>query len=116
MTADSHSTSVCVIGRPACGTCHTHSRCLNDIARLGGPNPQTVDAERLLAFFGSMGWIASLPGQDRRPLVERMRLRLTATSYVLPWEGPVDWARLVGDGSREPRVRHRTRPLIAQHP
>lgn len=51
------------------------------------PNPQTVDAERLLALFGSIGWIASLPGQDRRPLVERMRLRLTATSYVLPGRG-----------------------------
>lgn len=60
-------------------------------ARL--PNPQTVDAEGLLAFFGSMGWIASLPGSDRLALLDDVRARLTACRYVLPWETRVHWTQ-----------------------
>lgn len=61
-------------------------------ARL--PNPQTIVPEGLVAFFGSMGWIASLPDHDRLPLLDQVRSLLTATSYVLPWETRVNWTRL----------------------
>lgn len=58
------------------------------------PNPQIVDQEALVAFFGSMGWIAALPNERRVPLLEEVRLRLSAPEYVLPWETRVYWARL----------------------
>jgi SAM-dependent methyltransferase len=57
-------------------------------------NPQTVDPQGLVAFFGSMGWVALLPDDDRHRLVDRMRSRLTATEYVLPWHTRVQWTRL----------------------
>lgn len=61
-------------------------------ARL--PNPQSVDAEGLLAFFGSMGWIAALPDVDRLPLLERIRSLLGTREYRVPWETHVAWTRL----------------------
>ncbi|MFI5713153.1 class I SAM-dependent methyltransferase [Kribbella sp. NPDC051620] len=61
-------------------------------ARL--PNPQTLDPEGLVAFFGSMGWIANLPDEERRPLVDAIRSHLTAAEYVLPWQTRVQWTRL----------------------
>jgi ubiquinone/menaquinone biosynthesis C-methylase UbiE len=60
-------------------------------ARL--PNPQTVDAEGLVAFFGSMGWISGLPDEGRL-LLDDVRSVLTATEYRLPWETHVHWTRL----------------------
>lgn len=57
------------------------------------PNPQTVDAEALLAFVGSMGWIAALPDRVRVPLLDKVRSLLKATEYVLPWETLVHWTR-----------------------
>jgi SAM-dependent methyltransferase len=57
------------------------------------PNPQTVDPEGLIAFFGSMGWIASLPDRDRMPLLHRVRSLLTTAEYVLPWETHIHWSR-----------------------
>jgi SAM-dependent methyltransferase len=61
-------------------------------ARL--PNPQTVDAEGLIAFFASMGWIASLADEERLPLLSEVRSLLTSSEYVLPWETYVYWTRL----------------------
>jgi len=61
-------------------------------ARLA--NPQTVDAEGLTAFLGSMGWISAMPDDERIPLMERVRSLLTATEYVLPWETHIYWTRL----------------------
>lgn len=61
-------------------------------ARLA--NPQTVDPQGLVAFFGSMGWIANLPDEERQPLVDAMRSHLTAAAYVLPWQTRVHWTRL----------------------
>ncbi len=61
-------------------------------ARL--PNPQAVDPAGLIAFFGSMGWVASLPDDDRLPLLDAMRWQLVGTQYVLPWETRVHWTRL----------------------
>jgi SAM-dependent methyltransferase len=57
-------------------------------------NPQTVDPHGLVAFFGSMGWVANLPDEERQPLVDAMRSHLTATEYLLPWQTRVQWTRL----------------------
>ena len=57
-------------------------------------NPQAVDPQGLVAFFGSMGWVATLPEDDRQQLLGRMRSHLTATEYVLPWRTRVQWTRL----------------------
>ena len=59
-------------------------------------NPQTVDPDELVAFFGSMGWVASLRDEDRQQLLDRMRSQLTATEYVLPWLTRAQWTRLRG--------------------
>jgi SAM-dependent methyltransferase len=61
-------------------------------ARL--PNPQTVHPEELVAFFGSMGWIAKLPDEERLPLLNEVRSLLTASEYLLPWETRLYWTRL----------------------
>ncbi len=61
-------------------------------ARL--PNPQTVHPEELVAFLGSMGWIAMLPDEERLPLLKNVRSLLTATDYRLPWQTHVYWTRL----------------------
>ena len=58
------------------------------------PNPQSVDKEALVAFFGSMGWIAELPDERRTPLLDEVRSLLAAPEYALPWETRVYWARL----------------------
>jgi SAM-dependent methyltransferase len=57
-------------------------------------NRQTVDKEALVAFFGSMGWIAELPDERRIPLLDEVRSLLEASEYALPWETRVYWARL----------------------
>jgi SAM-dependent methyltransferase len=61
-------------------------------ARL--PNVQRVDPDGLVAFFASMGWIASLPDGKRLPLLDEVRSLLTSAEYVLPWETHVFWTRL----------------------
>jgi len=63
-----------------------------DEARI--PNRQTVDKDALVAFFGSMGWIAELPDERRIPLLDEVRSLLTASQYGLPWETRAYWARL----------------------
>lgn len=66
----------------------------NQIREARLANPQTVDPQGLVAFFGSMGWIADLPDEERRPLVDAMRSHVTAAEYVLPWQTRVQWTRL----------------------
>jgi SAM-dependent methyltransferase len=58
------------------------------------PNPQTLDAEALVAFFASMGWLADLPDAERLPLLDQVRSLLTADQYRKPWETHVHWTRL----------------------
>jgi SAM-dependent methyltransferase len=58
------------------------------------PNPQIADKESLVAFFGSMGWIAELPDESRIPLLGEVESLLSAPQYTLPWETRVYWARL----------------------
>jgi hypothetical protein len=58
------------------------------------PNPQTIHPEELVAFFGSMGWIAMLPDEERLPLLENVSSLLTATEYRLPWQTSVYRTRL----------------------
>jgi SAM-dependent methyltransferase len=57
-------------------------------------NPHTVDPDGLVAFLGSMGWIAALPDAERRTLLAQVRARLTAGGYRLPFETHVHWTRL----------------------
>lgn len=57
-------------------------------------NPQTVTPQELVAFFGSMGWVANLPKEERQQLVDGMRAHLNATEYLLPWQTRVQWTRL----------------------
>lgn len=57
-------------------------------------NPQTVVADGLVAYFGSMGWVANLPDRERVPLLQAMRARLQAAGYVLPWQTHVQWTHL----------------------
>lgn len=59
------------------------------------PNPQTVDPEGLIAFFGSMGWIATMPDAHRLRLLHAVRACLTEPSYTLPWETRIHWTRLI---------------------
>lgn len=68
----------------------------NPIREVELANHQSVDAQGLIAFFGSMGWLATLPGDERQRLLDRMRSQLTATEYVLPWETLVQWTHLRG--------------------
>ena len=69
------------------------------------PNPQTVDPAGLIAFFGSMAWVANLPDEDRWPLLGSMRLQLIANQYVLPWETRVHWTRLSAPNVMQPTPR-----------
>jgi SAM-dependent methyltransferase len=56
------------------------------------PNPQTLDREGLVAFYATMGWIADLPDDERLPLLDRVRSRLTAQRYRREWETHAHWA------------------------
>jgi SAM-dependent methyltransferase len=62
-------------------------------------NPQTVAPDELVAFFGSMGWIADLPDRERLPLLDELRSHLTADEYTRSWETRAYWTRLA---SRNP--------------
>lgn len=57
-------------------------------------NPQTLDAEGLVAFFASMGWVAELADEERLPLLERVRSLLPASEYRRLWSTHVYWTRL----------------------
>jgi SAM-dependent methyltransferase len=50
------------------------------------PNTQVVDPDGLAAFFGSMGWIGSLPDDDRSHVLDELRSQLTAAEYRMPFE------------------------------
>jgi SAM-dependent methyltransferase len=56
-------------------------------------NPHRVDRDGLVAYFGSMGWISTLPERERTELLDEVRSRLTADDYVLPFETHVHWTR-----------------------
>jgi SAM-dependent methyltransferase len=58
------------------------------------PNPHSLKREGLVAFLASMGWIADLADEDRLPLLEEVKLRLTAAEYRRSWETYVYWTRL----------------------
>lgn len=62
-------------------------------------NPQTVAPDELVAFFGSMGWIAELPDRERLPLLNELRSLLKADEYTRLWETRAFWTRLA---SRNP--------------
>jgi len=58
------------------------------------PNAQILDAEGLMAYYASMGWIAELPDQERIPLLNEARSRLTADRYRRDWETMLFWCGL----------------------
>jgi SAM-dependent methyltransferase len=58
------------------------------------PNPQTVDRDGLVAFFGSMGWIGALPDEERTTLLDDVRSQLSADEYRLPFETHVHSTQL----------------------
>lgn len=51
-------------------------------ARL--PNPQTVDQDGLIAFFGSMGWVANLTDEEPSHLLRRWRHSSPPPSMCFP--------------------------------
>jgi ubiquinone/menaquinone biosynthesis C-methylase UbiE len=55
---------------------------------------QVVDREQLLAYFASMSWIAVLPDQERRELLNDVRRLLDAETYTRFWRADVYWTRL----------------------
>jgi SAM-dependent methyltransferase len=58
------------------------------------PNRHLIDREGLVAFFASMGWIGSLPDDERTSLLDRVRSALDDTAYVLSFETYVYSTRL----------------------
>ncbi len=60
------------------------------------PNPQTLDRDGLVAFYGSMGWLADLSDAERLPLLSEVRSRLSAGEYRRLWESHIHWTKLSG--------------------
>ena len=58
------------------------------------PNPQILEAEGLMAYYASMGWLAELPDRERLPLLDAARSRLRADRYRRDWETLLAWMRL----------------------
>jgi SAM-dependent methyltransferase len=58
------------------------------------PNSHVVDRDGLVAYFGSMGWISSLPDDERSTLLDDVRSELEAAAYELPFETSVYATRL----------------------
>lgn len=50
------------------------------------PNLHVVDRGGLVAYFASMGWISSLPDEERKDLLAELRSALAAPTYELPFE------------------------------
>jgi ubiquinone/menaquinone biosynthesis C-methylase UbiE len=55
---------------------------------------QVVDREQLLAYFASMSWIAVLPDEERRGLLNEVRGLLDADAYTRFWRAYIYWTRL----------------------
>ena len=49
------------------------------------PNAQVLDADALIAFYASMGWVGDLPDDERLPLLAEVRTHLPAEAYVRRW-------------------------------
>ncbi len=56
-------------------------------------NPQALDRDGLVAFYATMGWLADLPDDERRPLLDQVRTRLESDHYERLWDTHVHWAR-----------------------
>jgi SAM-dependent methyltransferase len=57
-------------------------------------NTLIVDADGLVAFFGSMGWIGGLPEDEQVKLLDKIRSRLAADEYRMPFTTHVHTTRL----------------------
>jgi SAM-dependent methyltransferase len=58
------------------------------------PHSQDLDRNGLVAYFASMGWLASLPDRKRLPLLDEVRSLLGSERYLRLWETHVHWTRL----------------------
>jgi SAM-dependent methyltransferase len=56
------------------------------------PNPHVLDREGLVAFYATMGWLADLPDDERLPLLDQVRSRLSSDRYERVWKTHVHWA------------------------
>jgi SAM-dependent methyltransferase len=61
------------------------------------PNPQTLDRQGLVSYYASMGWLADLPDDERLPLLDAIRVQLTADEYERIWETTVYLGELLPD-------------------
>lgn len=52
---------------------------------------QALDADGLVSFLASMGWIGDLPDDGRLPLLKQVRALLEADEYRRMWETQVLW-------------------------
>jgi ubiquinone/menaquinone biosynthesis C-methylase UbiE len=57
-------------------------------------NPQVLDREGMLAYLGSMSWIAVLPDDERSDLLEEVRGLLDADRYTRFWRTELHLTRL----------------------
>ena len=64
-----------------------------ELRELRFPNPQHVSRDELVGYFRSMSWIASLPDDEREPLLAEVRDALADTTYTRHWETQLHWAR-----------------------
>jgi SAM-dependent methyltransferase len=58
------------------------------------PHKQTLDRDGLLAFYASMGWLASMPAEQRESLLAEVESLLTNAKYERSWETRLFWTRL----------------------
>jgi hypothetical protein len=65
-----------------------------DLREASFANAQTLDRDAFVALLASMGWVADLADDERRPLLATMRSLLDADEYVRPWETLVYWTRM----------------------
>jgi SAM-dependent methyltransferase len=56
-------------------------------------NAHVVSRDEFVAYFGSMGWIDELPGDQTERLLDEIRSRLVYDEYRLPFETDVHWTR-----------------------
>jgi ubiquinone/menaquinone biosynthesis C-methylase UbiE len=70
------------------------SSSFEELSQVQFDHRQVVDREQLLACFASMSWIAVLPDEKRRELLNEVRGLLDADAYTRFWRADVYWTRL----------------------
>jgi len=73
-------------------------------------NPQALDADGLVAYFASMGWIADLDDAERLALLAELRARLTGDGYERTWTTMMCWTRREARATDRPAAAQRREP------